>query len=136
MLWFVELAGSWRSSITVRRTRAMFRGWSRPRTGSSSSRPPGLPVPLLRRPPFPYLDYDGRLGLLWNAVNLARSCHHPCLPRLRNVIESPSGPMLAYDRAPGELVGTSRTRRPDPASVYQRASRGFPPIGFSGSSMP
>lgn len=100
----------------------MFRGWSRPRTGSSSSRPPGLPSPS-EEAPVPYLDYDGRLGLLWNAVDLARSCHHPCLPRLRNVIESPSGPMLVYDRAPGELVGTSRTRRADPASVYQRFAR-------------
>ena len=73
--------------------------------------------------PVPYLDHTGRVLLLRNAVELARSCHHPCLARLRNVIESPLGPALVYDYAPGELVGTDSERRTDPRSAYQRFAR-------------
>ena len=56
--------------------------------------------------PVPYLEYTGRVRLLRNAVELAQSCSHPCLARLRKVIESPLGPARVYDYAPGELVGT------------------------------
>lgn len=70
--------------------------------------------------PIPYLDHAGRVRLLRNAVELARSCRHPCLARLRNVVESPLGPALVYDYAPGDLVGTSPDRRTDPRSAYQR----------------
>lgn len=70
--------------------------------------------------PTPYLDHAGRVELLRNAVELARSCGHPCLARLRNVVESPLGPALVYDYAPGDLVGTSPNRRVDPRSAYQR----------------
>lgn len=73
--------------------------------------------------PVPPLDHAGRVRLLRNAVELARSADHPCLARLRNVVESPLGPVLVYDHAPGELVGTSRGRREDPASAYQRFAR-------------
>lgn len=80
--------------------------------GDLSPTPAGAPVP--------YLDHNGRVLLLRNAVELARSCSHPCLARLRNVIESPLGPALIYDYAPGELVGTDPERRADPRSAYQR----------------
>ena len=80
--------------------------------GSPGPPPPGAPVP--------HLDHAGRVLLLRNAVELARSCEHPCLARLRHVVETPTGPALVYDHAPGELVGTSAERRPDPRSAYQR----------------
>lgn len=68
----------------------------------------------------PYFDHAGRVGLLRNAIELAGSCRHPALPRLLNVIESPSGPVLVYEAAQGELVGVARDSRDDPASPYQR----------------
>ncbi len=52
----------------------------------------------------PYLDHAARVETLRNAARLARSCDHPALPTLRQVIESPSGPMLFYDWVEGELV--------------------------------
>src|SRR4029079_3228378 len=55
-----------------------------------------------------------------NAVELATSCSHPALPRLLNVIESPSGPALVYEAAEGELLHVPRAARSDPASAYQR----------------
>lgn len=74
--------------------------------------PPGVPVP--------YLDHDDRIRLLRNAADLANSCSHPCLAPLRQVIDTPAGPMLVYDRRPGELIGTDQSRRGDPSSAYQR----------------
>ncbi len=74
--------------------------------------PPGAPTP--------YLDHAGRVGLLRNAVEVARSCDHPALPTLRNVIETATGPALVYDAAPGELVGVPRDERADPSSAYRR----------------
>jgi serine/threonine protein kinase, bacterial len=68
----------------------------------------------------PYFDHAGRVRLLRNAAKLARSCDHPALPRLLNVIESPTGPALVYEAAPGELVNVPRDRRADPDSAYQR----------------
>jgi serine/threonine-protein kinase len=79
--------------------------------------PDAPPVPGAAVPCF---DHSGRVGLLRNAVELARSCDHPALPRLLNVIESPVGPALVYEAAPGELVNVPRERRADPASAYQR----------------
>ena len=52
----------------------------------------------------PYLDHAARVELLRNAARLAQSCDHPILPPLRQVIESPNGPMLFYDWVEGELV--------------------------------
>lgn len=52
----------------------------------------------------PYLDHADRVETLRNAVRLAESCDHPVLPTLRQVIESPTGPMLFYDWVEGELV--------------------------------
>jgi serine/threonine protein kinase len=80
--------------------------------GSDAPPPPGAAIP--------YFDHAGRVRLLRNAVELARSCDHPALPRLLNVIESPAGPALVYESAPGELLNVPRARRGDPASAYQR----------------
>ncbi len=80
----------------------------------------GTPGPQPPDVSMPYLDHGDRVRLLRNAVELSRSCDHPCLARLRNVIDSPSGPMLVYDRAPGELIGTASADRDDPQTAYQR----------------
>lgn len=83
------------------------------KTAGAIGRPaPGSPVP--------YFDHPGRVNLLRNAIDLADSCRHPALPRLLNVIESPSGPALVYAAAQGELVGVPRGNRGDPTSAYQR----------------
>jgi serine/threonine-protein kinase len=70
--------------------------------------------------PVPYFDHPGRVVLLRNAVELAASCSHPALPRLLNVIASPSGPALVYEAVEGELLHARRDARSDPASAYQR----------------
>ena len=70
--------------------------------------------------PVPYFDHAGRVALLRNAVELAQSCSHPALPRLLNVIESPSGPALVYEAVSGELVHVPPGSREDPDSAYQR----------------
>ena len=79
----------------------------------------GAPDPPSIGTTVPYLGHGHRVQLLRNAVDLARSCDHPCLARLRNVIESQAGPVLVYDRAPGELIGTTTSGRSDPHSAYQ-----------------
>ena len=83
--------------------------------GPTGEPPPGAPVP--------YFDHDGRVRLLRNAVVLASSCTHEALPRLLNVIETPSGPALVYEAAAGELVHVRRERRADPTTPYQRFAR-------------
>ncbi|WP_151083808.1 serine/threonine protein kinase [Nocardioides cynanchi] len=80
--------------------------------GPDTPPPPGAAVP--------YFDHAGRVEVLRNAVVVARSCDHPALPRLLNVIESPGGPALVYEAADGELVGVRAAERPDPTSSYQR----------------
>jgi serine/threonine protein kinase, bacterial len=81
--------------------------------GTDAPPPPGAPTP--------YFDHSGRVRLLRNAIDLARSCDHPALAALLNVIETPAGPMLACQAAPGELIGgLSPAERADPASAYQR----------------
>ncbi len=52
----------------------------------------------------PYLDHAARVDVLRNAIRLAQSCDHPAQPPLRQVIESPDGPMLFYDWVEGQLV--------------------------------
>jgi serine/threonine-protein kinase len=71
----------------------------------------------------PHLDHEGRVRLLRNAIELAASCRHPAMPRLLNVIESPDGPVLVYEAAPGESVGVPASNRLDPSSAYQRFAR-------------
>jgi serine/threonine-protein kinase len=68
----------------------------------------------------PYFDHAGRVQLLRSAVEVAASCDHRALARLRNVVETRDGPVLVYDRAPGELIATPRDQRNDPASPYRR----------------
>jgi len=73
--------------------------------------------------PRRFLNHAGRVALLRNAVRLSESCHHPTLPRLYRVIESPSGPLLVYQWLDGELIGTPRARRDDPECAFQRFRR-------------
>lgn len=80
----------------------------------------GTPNSHIAGVPTPYLDHASRVALLRTAVELATSCDHSSLARLRNVIEFPNGPALVYDWAPGELVGVPQSRRSDPCSPYQR----------------
>ena len=54
--------------------------------------------------PKPVLGHSGRVSLLRNAVVLSHGCSHRALPRLHQVIESPSGPLLFYRWVDGELV--------------------------------
>jgi serine/threonine-protein kinase len=70
--------------------------------------------------PRPFLPHRDRVALLRNAVRLARAVSDPALPALRNVIESAEGPLLVYDWVDGELLGTSASRRSDPASAFAR----------------
>lgn len=83
--------------------------------GRPGPQPPGAAVP--------YFDHAGRVALLRNAVEVARSCSHPALPPLLNVVESPVGPALVYEAAVGELVHAPSAERDDPASSYQRFAR-------------
>jgi serine/threonine-protein kinase len=80
----------------------------------------GPTAPPVPGAPVPYFDHAGRVRLLRNAVEVARSCDHPALPALLNVIESPVGPALVYEAATGDLIGVPNTQRDDPASPYQR----------------
>ena len=81
---------------------------------------PGTPGPPVPDAPVPYLDHAGRVRLLRNAVDLARSCDHPALPALLNVIESPMGPALVYEAACGDPIRVPSEQRGDPTSSYQR----------------
>lgn len=73
--------------------------------------------------PRPFLTHPARVALLRNAVRLSASCHHPLLPKLHQVIESPSGPLLVYEWIEGELLGVRRAQRDNPASSFQRFRR-------------
>ena len=65
------------------------------------------------------LDHPRRVALLRNAEQVARSCTHPALPELRNVVDSPIGPMLVYEWVEGDLLGVAREKRDDPASPFR-----------------
>lgn len=52
----------------------------------------------------PFFHHDDRARALRNAARLADSSTHRALPKLRQVIESATGPMLVYDWVDGELV--------------------------------
>lgn len=80
----------------------------------------GTPDPPAPGAPVPYFDHAGRVRLLRNAVDLARSCDHHALPALLNVIESPVGPALVYKAASGDPIRVPSEQRGDPASPYQR----------------
>lgn len=70
--------------------------------------------------PVPRLDHAARAALLRNAARLSQSVRHPLLPALRNVIESPDGPLLVSPWLDGEMLGVPRERRNDPQSSFQR----------------
>lgn len=89
-------------------------------TGEFFAKSAGATVPTAPGLPVPYFDHAGRVALLRNAIEVAASCDHRTLARLRNVVETADGPALVYDRAPGELIGTPREHRADPASPYRR----------------
>jgi serine/threonine protein kinase len=65
----------------------------------------------------PYLDFNGRQELLRTGARLARSVEHSLLPAFHGVIESPGGPVLAYEWRDGKHLGTDRE---DPTSAFQR----------------
>src|SRR5262249_8684768 len=73
--------------------------------------------------PRPVLDHPARVALLRNAVRLYETCRHPLLPRLYQVIEWPSGPLLVYQWLEGDLLGVPRAQRDDPESAFQRFRR-------------
>lgn len=80
----------------------------------------GTAAPPVPGAPVPYFDHAGRVALLRNAVDVARSCDHRAMPRLLHVVESATGPVLVYEAAHGELIHVPRARRRDPTSPYQR----------------
>ncbi len=80
----------------------------------------GTTAPPVPGAPVPSVDHAGRVRLLRNAVDVARSCDHPALPTLLNVIESPVGPALVYEAASGDLIHVPGEQRDDPTSPYQR----------------
>jgi len=67
-----------------------------------------------------FLGHEQRVSWLRNAIRVSEAVKDPSVPHLRNVIESPHGPLLVYDWVPGELVGVPRERRSDPRSAFQR----------------
>lgn len=92
--------------------------------GPDGPPPPGAPTP--------YFDHAGRVRLLRNAADVARSSRHPAIPELLNVIESADGPLLVYEAVPGDLIGVTSTPgspvgshrlRQEPTSAYQRFAR-------------
>ena len=70
--------------------------------------------------PNPFLNHSERVSLLRNAVQVRRSCNHPTLPPLHQVIESPTGPLLIYQWVDGELLQVEAALRSDPRSTFQR----------------
>lgn len=90
----------------------------------------GTADPPVPGAPVPYFDHAGRVMLLRNAVDLAKSCDHHALPALLNVIESPTGPALVYEAAKGDLIRVPQEHRCDPASPYQRFAHLQAPVLF------
>src|SRR5262249_590775 len=73
--------------------------------------------------PRPVRGPPAGVALLRNAVRLYEPCRPPLLPRLYQVIESPSGPLLVYQWLEGDLLGVPRAQRDDPESAFQRFRR-------------
>lgn len=68
----------------------------------------------------PFLTHQARVDLLRKAVRLHERVKHTALVPLRNVVESPYGPMLVFDWVTGELLGAARENRSDPSTAYFR----------------
>jgi serine/threonine-protein kinase len=69
------------------------------------------------------LRHTARVALLRNAARIHASLQHPILPPLKWVIESPTGPLLVYPWADGELLAVPREQRENPNSSLQRFRR-------------
>ena len=52
----------------------------------------------------PFFNHTDRVASLRNVARLANTASHHTLPKLHQVIESPTGPMLVYDWVGGDLV--------------------------------
>ena len=57
-----------------------------------------------------YYDHSKRINELRNAVGVAESSDHRALPKLIQVIESSTGPMLFYEWVEGDLVRSALDR--------------------------
>src|SRR5262245_57285251 len=64
-----------------------------------------------------------RIMLLRNAIDLHTTVRHEVLPRLRNMIETPEGPILVFDWVDGELLRVEEPQRSDPTSPHVRFRR-------------
>jgi serine/threonine-protein kinase len=74
--------------------------------------------------PAATLLHRERIEVLHNAARINRAVSHPAVPPLRNVIESPAGPLLVYDWVDGELLGgVTAERRADETSAFARFRR-------------
>lgn len=71
----------------------------------------------------PFLPYQARVDLLRNVVRLHERVRHAALVPLRNVVESPDGPLLVFDWVSGELLGAPFESRSDPSTAYVRFRR-------------
>ncbi|GAA0954555.1 serine/threonine protein kinase [Kribbella koreensis] len=67
--------------------------------------------------PEPFSKFERREAGLRNAARLAEAVVHPLLPEYHGLIESPAGPLLAYEWRDGEHLGT---RQDNPTSAFQR----------------
>ena len=67
-----------------------------------------------------FLSHADRIYWLRNAITFARTFASPILSALRNVIETPNGPMLVYDWLDAELLGCPAPDRTDPTSAFMR----------------
>ena len=97
--------------------------------GATFIKTAGTDAPPTPGVPTPYFDHSGRVRLLGNAMNLVRSCDHPALAALLNVVETPTSPMLVYRAAPGELIGGQATpgiRQPNSVPVPHRPTSDSP----------
>ena len=92
---------SWLVDVGDRRLFVKTAGWTGPQ-------PPGATVP--------YFDHAGRVAVLRNAVEVARSCDHAALPRLLNVVESPA----ALDELSRRYDSRRRTPLPCMAAAVAR----------------
>jgi len=70
-----------------------------------------------------FLPHQDRVDLLRNVVRLHERVRHAALVPLRNVVESPYGPLLVFDWVTGELLGAPAESRSDPSTVYVRFRR-------------
>ena len=71
----------------------------------------------------PFLSHQDRVDLLRNVVRMHERIRHTALVPLRNVVESPHGPLLVFDWVRGELLGAPAEMRSDASTAYVRFRR-------------